>query len=100
MTTQTTQITDHMAEWPVSVAVQELTGWETIAIKKHYKVDLSQLGGVELTMATVWALENRRRSEANDPPATWTEVESLSLRQLNGYFPPEPAEPDSEMGKD
>ncbi len=92
-------ISDRQCEWPLRTAVDELTGWEVIAIQKEFKRDISQVVGVELVMATVWALENRR-TEGSQAPVTWADIKSLTMRELNGYFPDEPAEPEAELGKD
>jgi hypothetical protein len=91
-------------EWPLSVAVEEVTGFEILGIQKHFGLDFGDLGAARLLMAVVWALENRSRQGTTTGPVTWFDVESLSLRQLNGYFSAEPVEaeednPSTELGK-
>lgn len=86
---------------PMSVAVEELTGFEIIAIERHFKTKLDELGAIALLVGTVWAYETRAAGKASVP---WPSVEGMTLRQLTGYFEPEPDDvmpddPDSDMGK-
>lgn len=85
---------------PLSVAVEELTGFEVIAIERHYKMKLEELGGIRTLVGAVWAFEQRK----SDKPVPWASIEALSMRQLGGYFEDEPDDvmpddPDSELGK-
>ena len=89
---------DERCEWPLSIAVEELTGFEVIAIQGHYRTDISELGAVRLTCAVVWAMANRGVEGAAKGAVSWADVEGLSLRRLNGYFPPDP-EPGTDLGK-
>jgi hypothetical protein len=70
-------------DFPLSEAADELTGFEIIAIEKHYgRLDTLVLG--QLTVGFVWAFENRATKR------TWAEIEAWSMAALNGYFAPEP----------
>lgn len=79
---------------PMDVAAEELTGFEVLAIQKHYKLDLRELGAVRTMIAVVWCYENRREAVG------WPAVEAMTLRQLSGYFAPGSVEPDDEVGKE
>lgn len=83
---------------PLSVATEELTGYEVLKIQVHFNKDLSDLGSVRLLISTVWAYECRRLNKI----VAWPEVEAMTLRQLSAYFAPEPSDPDEadELGKD
>ena len=53
------------ADFPLSEAYGELTGFEHLAVKKQLKItDLSKADSVELVQAIVWALENRTATVA------------------------------------
>lgn len=85
---------------PLSDAVQELTGFEALTIERRYNAKLEELGGIGLTIGVVWAYENRAGKKRS-----WASVESMTFKQLTGYFAPEPDdvnqdEPDSATGKD
>lgn len=85
---------------PMTIAVEELTGFEVMAIERHFKQKIDDLGAVRLMIGTVWAFESRTLGK----PAPWAEVEHMSMRQLSGYFEPEPDDvmpddPDSDLGK-
>lgn len=84
---------------PLSDAVQELTGFETLQVERRYNSKLEDLGGISLTIGVVWAYENRGGNKR-----TWSSVESMTVRELTGYFASEPDdvnedEPDSDAGK-
>lgn len=79
---------------PLSEAVEGLTGFEVIAVEKHFGRTLADLGAVLLVIGVVWAYENRENK------TDWSIVKARSLRELNGYFAPEPADPDDDTGKD
>lgn len=84
---------------PLNEAADSITGFESLGIERHYGKPMEDLGGISLIMGVVWAYRNRLGQ------TSWTAVESMTLAQLNGYFPPEPedpdeSEPDSEMGKE
>lgn len=85
---------------PLSDAVQELTGFESLAIESHFHAKLEDLGGVSLTIGAVWAYENRKPEKRN-----WASVMGMTFRERTEYFADEPddaneAEPDSAAGKD
>jgi hypothetical protein len=85
---------------PMTVAVEELTGFEIMAIERHFKEKFENFGAMWMLMGTVWAFETR----AAGKPVPWGGIEHMSMRQLNGYFEPEPddvmpEDPDSELGK-
>lgn len=85
---------------PLSVAVEEITGFETLGIEKRYGRKMEELGGTTLLMGVVWVYENR-----GDKKTSWSAIEARTLRELNGYFPAEPVdadtnEPDSDLGKE
>lgn len=84
---------------PLSDAVEEMTGFESLSIERRYNKNLNELGGVGLTIGVVWAYENR-----DGKKRSWASVENMTTRELAGYFAPEPddvdeSEPDSEAGK-
>lgn len=83
---------------PFSAAVNELTGFECLAIEQRFRKPFHELGGMTLA-ATVWAFENR-----DGNTRSWDSVLGMSLREMTGYFEPEPSDvddddPDSDMGK-
>jgi hypothetical protein len=80
--------------WPLSVAVEELTGWEVIEIEKHFGLPMEKLGGTRILVGVVHAFENRDGNKAS-----WTDIEKMSIRELNGYFQPEEkaADPESPL---
>lgn len=83
---------------PLEEAVQELTGFEVIAIEKHFDRDLAALGGFALLVGAVWAYGNRGGT------CTWNAVKAMTVSQLSGVFPSapndfDPDEPESELGK-
>jgi hypothetical protein len=80
---------------PVSAAAEELTGFEMIAIEKRYGKDLSDLSAPKILMGTVWAYRNR-----DGERASWADVEAMTMRELAGFFEAEPADPDSDVGKE
>jgi hypothetical protein len=87
------------SDMPLSVAAEELTGFETLAIEKRFGRKMEELSAASLTMAIVWACENRTAKTA------WNVVEAMTLRQLGGYFQDEPPDvdaedPDSDLGKE
>jgi hypothetical protein len=84
-----------VSDLPLSAAVEELTGFEVIAIQTHFKTDFAELGGVRSLLGAVWAYGNR-----DGASMSWNVVKALTLKQMNGMFAPEPVEPDSDMGKD
>jgi hypothetical protein len=77
---------------PLSVAVEELTGFEILGIQKRFGKTMDSMGGAEILMGTVWALENR-----DAKTKSWTAVESMTMRALSGYFPAEPEDPDTPL---
>lgn len=84
---------------PLSVAVEELTGFEVIAIQTHFHADFNDLGGVRSLLGTVWAYGNR-----DGKTLSWPVVKAMTLKQMNQIFAPEPGDtdpddPDTDMGK-
>lgn len=84
---------------PLSAAVEELTGFEVIAIQKHFGTDMAELGAARLVIGVVWVYENRDGRKRD-----WASVKAMTLRELNGYFQPEPQEavedePRTDVGK-
>lgn len=79
---------------PLKDAIEELTGFEIIAIQKHYGADINDLGGVRALCGAVWAYENRTAK------VSWQTVENMPLRELGGYFAKYNPDADSEQGKE
>jgi hypothetical protein len=55
---------------------------------------------VRSLLGTIWALSNR-----DGATLSWNAVKSLTLKQMNGMFAPEPVDadpddPDTELGKE
>lgn len=97
--TEAPPTTPPVVDIPLSDAVQELTGFEALALQKRFNQKLEDMGGIGLTIGVVWAYENR-----GDKKRSWTSVENMTFRELSSYFAPEPEdvvedEPDSEAGK-
>jgi len=89
--------------WPMSVAVEELTGFEVLGIETHYRTTLDKLGAIGTLIGAVWAYESRTTSDGK--PASWRAIEGMTIRALTGYFEPEPDDidpdsPDSDLGKE
>lgn len=85
---------------PLSDAVQELTGFEALAVQRRFGQKIEDMGGVSLAIGVVWAYENR-----GEKKRAWVSIEGMSFRELMGYFSPEPDDvdesaPDSDAGKD
>lgn len=85
---------------PMSVATEELTGFEVLGIEKHFGVSLDRIGTISLMIGVIWALESRAASR----PASWAAIKNMTIKDMSEYFPPEPDdampdEPDSELGK-
>jgi hypothetical protein len=88
-----------MVDLPLSTAVEELTGFEVIAVQEYFKKDFSELGGVRSLLGAVWAYGNR-----GGQSMSWNAVKALTLKQMNGMFAPEPedadaSDPDTDLGK-
>lgn len=82
---------------PLSVASEEMTGYEVLKVQAHFKKDLADLGTAMLLIGVVWVYECRRAEKI----VPWSDVESMTLKQLSAYFAPEPDDPDAdELGKD
>ncbi len=89
-----------VTDLPLSVAVEELTGFEVIAIQTHFKTDFAELGGVRSLLGAVWAYGNR-----DGASMSWNAAKSLTLKEMNGKFAPEPidadaSDPDTDLGKE
>lgn len=83
---------------PLSAAAEELTGFEVLAIERQWGRPMHELGGYQLLAGTVWAYQNRQAQTG------WDAVKAMTMRELSGYFEPEPddthdTEPDTELGK-
>jgi hypothetical protein len=88
-----------LTDLPLSAAVEELTGFETLAIEAHFRQQFNDLGGVKSLIGAAWAYGNR-----NGQTLSWNAIKALTLKQLGGLFGDEPqdadeSEPDSELGK-
>lgn len=86
---------------PLSVAAEELTGFEVLAIQKAMGKAMEAFNGTELLLAVVWAFRSRTGE------TSWADVKSMTVRALGAYFAPEPkpagdgdeSEPETETGK-
>ncbi len=65
-------------------AVNELTGFETIALEKKYQKRLDAFYLGELTVGLVFTFEKR-----TNPQITWDEVGKRTQKELSGFFTPE-----------
>lgn len=88
-----------VSDLPLSVAVEELTGFEVIAIQTYFKADFAELGGIRSLLGAVWAYGNR-----DGHTLSWNAVKALTLKQMNGMFAAEPidadpTDPDTDLGK-
>jgi len=94
-----TEVPARISDLPLSAAVEELTGFEVIAIQNHFKADFQELGGVRSLLGAVWAYGNR-----DGATLSWNAVKALTLKQMNDLFAPEPvdadpSDPDTDLGK-
>lgn len=85
---------------PLSVAVEEMTGFEVIAIESHFKRDFQDLGAMKTLIGAVWVYGNR-----NGQKMEWATAKGMTLKQMQNYFVPEPeeeieGEPNSDLGKE
>lgn len=80
---------------PLKDALEELTGWEVLAIEKAKRKPIEELGSIGMTIAVVWAYMNR-----DGQKTSWADVEKMTLRELNGFFAAPSVEPEDEQGKD
>lgn len=90
----TDEDTKPVVDIPFEDAIQELTGFEVLAIAKHFGMDFERIGGVRTLLGAVWAYESRGATTA------WSHVESMTLKQLQSYFAKEDSDPTDEAGKD
>jgi hypothetical protein len=86
-------------------AMESLTVAEVAAIERHFGGEFGGEGitPTSLTVGVVWALERRRLLGQPERPE-WKDLDSWTLKELNGYFAPEaqeidPTEPESAEGK-
>jgi hypothetical protein len=81
----------HVVNLPLSDAVEELTGFEVLAIESYFGRDLNDLGSLRTLLGTVWVYRNR-----NGQKTDWTAVKAMTLKELQAYFAPSPDEPEPE----
>lgn len=84
--------------------VESLTGFDEIAVEKHFGADVSALRTRPFSFIRALVFVHQRREGLTDPDAR-TAALSLTIGDLNGYFaegPEEidPEEPDTEPGKE
>lgn len=95
-------------EQSLTEAIESLTVGEVRVIERHFgnSLDSGKLSGTDLTVAVIWALERRRGLRENLPKLPdWKDLDTWTMKDVNGYFSPEavevdPAEPETEQGKD
>lgn len=85
---------------PLSVAVEEMTGFETIAVENHFKKEFNSLGGVKSLIGAIWVYANRDGKKMD-----WNAVKAMTLKQMQGFFAPSPDDPieddpHSDLGKE
>lgn len=85
-------------EQSLTEAIEGLTVGEVRVIERHYgkSLDSGQLSGTDLTVAVIWSLERRRALTENRPRPDWRDFDSWTMKQVNGYFAPEPVEVDDD----
>jgi len=75
---------------PFDEAIQELTGFEVMAISKHYNAEFEKLGAIKTLMGVVWAFECRTHK------TEWVDIQNRSIRELHGFFAaPDNKDPES-----
>jgi hypothetical protein len=79
---------------PFDVALEELNGFEVIAINKRFKAHLTDIDPLLAMMAVVWAFENR-----DGKTRSWESVQGMSQREISEYFADPTGDPDDEQGK-
>lgn len=104
-----------MIESKVDVTLQEaselLTVGEVRVLEQHFGGSFGVPvvdGGMrpsDMAAGLVYAYSRRGDLAANRTLTSWADVDKMTLRQLNGYFAPDPIEvdedaPESDSGKD
>jgi hypothetical protein len=80
---------------PLDEALEELTGFEIIAIGKRFKCHVTELDPLLSLSASVWAFENR-----DGRIRSWESVLAMSQREVVEYFADPAPDPDSDEGKE
>jgi len=88
------RVTPFVVDIPLDDAVEELTGFEIIAISKRFDEHLSELDPLLTLIGTVWAFENR-----DGKSRSWNSVLAMTQRQIQDYFADPNPDPDSDQGK-
>lgn len=78
-------------DMPISEAVNELTGFEVLAVEKEFGTQLEHLGGLRTLLGAVWAFENRTAA------TSWANVKARTLSELARYFADKSPDPESEQ---
>lgn len=89
----------------VTETIQSLTGFEEIAIAKHFEHDISTLLDAHATMAGRALVFTIKTREGKEPRHAKTEAMAMTLQQVNDYFAededePMPEDPITEQGKE
>jgi hypothetical protein len=80
---------------PMEVASEELTGFDLIAVEKHWKSPFNSLDPMRMMMSVIYVHANR-----NGNTATWDDVQSMKLKEMSAFFAPKNAElADEDLGK-
>lgn len=78
-------------DFPISEAMDDLTGFEIIAVRKAFGASIANLPEEDVLFAFVWAFEKRER-----PDVTPDEIRGWKMRAVREYFADEPVEVDVE----
>lgn len=74
-------------------AAKAITGFEIIGIEDKFGTPMERLSGSKMLIGVVWA--HRRRAAIDSKTVfAWSDVEKMTLQQLEDFFEAEPDEPD------
>jgi hypothetical protein len=95
--TDPTTTPPHGSDMTVEEALGSLNYWDLAAIRREWKVSVSQIEerGDEITYALVWAIGKRA-----NPQLTLGNVKDMTLTQVNAYFAADETDRDDEAGKE
>jgi hypothetical protein len=77
--------TEETTKVRLTEAIESLTGQETFDIENQFQTNFDALSGMKLTFGVLHVLRRRK-----DPSCSWAQTFSITLKDANDYFAPEP----------
>ena len=78
-------------DMPLEEAINDLTGFEVLAIEREFGDRMENLGGIRTLMGTIWAYENR------DAKRPWADVKAMTMKEMQAYFAKKSPDPESDQ---